>query len=443
MMKRDPMSIKLLALAAGLAACPRAWAGPDPAPAPAAPQAPADCRDCHKALAARSFTHGPVGVGMCAVCHVDEKPAADAAKRHTFSLSKPEPEICLSCHEGLRAKVQASKVPHAAIAAGGCTACHDPHGSSQQYNLKGKDVAGTCAACHENKLAKAVKHKPAQASCALCHDPHGAAQPRLLKSAAPELCLSCHESLRPVLAGKYLHGPVQTGCPTCHDPHSAPKARLLKADGKKELCLTCHVDVAKRLKAVKRPHPAVEAAGCVGCHSPHASPQPALLKSPMKDLCLGCHKDKRAELASAFLHGPVSRSQCQGCHNPHGADNPKILNTFFPEDFYNPYQEGLYALCFNCHEKAIAREAKTVSLTNFRDGDRNLHYVHVHSQKGRSCKACHQVHGSSQGKHVREKVPFGSWELPITYKKTAGGGTCIVGCHSPKSYARQKEGPKP
>lgn len=416
---------------------------PASAAVPAAPAAvelstaPADCMTCHKAVGAAKFTHGPVGVNMCAVCHIDEKPAADPAKRHVFSFSGAQPELCLACHEGLREKVRSSKFKHQAAKT--CTACHDPHGSGQRFFLRGKNMSSLCSSCHENKMKGAVPHKPAKMSCALCHDPHGADNDKLLKTSQPELCLSCHQKLRSVLAGKYLHGPVQTGCTTCHDPHSAPKPLLLQADSKKELCLACHDDIAKKLKAAKRPHPAVETAGCTGCHVPHASDQPSLIKEPIAKLCSSCHKEKIAELKSPFLHGPVALGQCQACHDPHGSNDPKILKTFFPEGFYNPYQDGLYALCFNCHEKNIAREAKTTTLTDFRNGSENLHYAHVHSEKGRSCKACHAVHSSGQQKHIRAQVPFGTWMLPITFKKTATGGSCAVGCHKPRAYDRVKE----
>lgn len=420
---------------------------PAAAPVSAAPAAvevstaPADCFACHKAVGENKFTHGPVGVKMCSVCHVDEKPAADPAKHHVFSFTASQPELCLACHEGLRAKTQSSKVKHQAVNSGGCTVCHDPHGSGQKFFLKGKNMAALCSSCHENKLRGAVAHKPAKMSCALCHDPHGSETGKLLKNSQPELCLSCHQKMRSALAGKYLHGPVQTGCATCHDPHSAPKPMLLKADLKKEFCLTCHEDIAKKLKAVKRPHPAVETAGCAGCHVPHASDQAGLLKEPITKLCSSCHKEKAAELKSSFLHGPLAQGQCKACHDPHGSDDPDILKTFFPEGFYNPYRDGLYALCFNCHEKNIAREAKTATLTNFRNGNVNLHYVHVHSEKGRSCKACHAVHAANQQKHIRAQVPFGTWMLPITFKKTATGGSCAVGCHNPKAYDRVKAVP--
>ena len=69
-----------------------------------------------------------------------------------------------------------------------------------------------------------------------------------------------------------------------------------------------------------------------------------------------------------------------------------------------------------------------------------MHYLHVNKEvKGRSCKACHEPHASSQMKHIRESVPFGSvnWELPVTYTKTDDGGSCVVGCHAPKEYNRR------
>ncbi len=60
------------------------------------------------------------------------------------------------------------------------------------------------------------------------------------------------------------------------------------------------------------------------------------------------------------------------------------------------------------------------------------------TNKGRSCKACHEMHAGPQANHIREKVPFGSagWMLPIEYTKYKDGGKCVVGCHAPKTYKR-------
>ena len=125
---------------------------------------------------------------------------------------------------------------------------------------------------------------------------------------------------------------------------------------------------------------------------------------------------------------------------PHGSEYPLILKAYFPEEFYKSYATENYALCFECHNKNFALDKNTTNLTSFRDGDRNLHYLHVNKDvKGRSCKACHQVHASSQEKHIRTSVPFGKikWELPIKFTKFEDGGKCVVGCHAPKEYHRK------
>jgi len=50
---------------------------------------------------------------------------------------------------------------------------------------------------------------------------------------------------------------------------------------------------------------------------------------------------------------------------------------------------------------ALARS--TLTATGFRDGDVNLHYVHVNREKkGRSCRACHDIHAGNDNKLMRE-----------------------------------------
>ena len=83
----------------------------------------------------------------------------------------------------------------------------------------------------------------------------------------------------------------------------------------------------------------------------------------------------------------------------------------------------------------LAKE--TDSLTDFRDGRINLHYLHVNKAKrGRSCRACHDTHASTNPMHVRESVPFGKWQMPISFTPTKTGGTCMAGCHKKLSYDR-------
>jgi hypothetical protein len=86
-----------------------------------------------------------------------------------------------------------------------------------------------------------------------------------------------------------------------------------------------------------------------------------------------------------------------------------------------------YDLCFTCHDKQLVLTAKTTGLTNFRDGETNLHFVHVNREdKGRSCRSCHDVHGSDLPKHIASEVPFegSGWSMPIGYEPKSDGGRC-------------------
>ena len=92
-----------------------------------------------------------------------------------------------------------------------------------------------------------------------------------------------------------------------------------------------------------------------------------------------------------------------------------------------------------CHDKQLVTLKNTAGLTGFRNGDMNLHYLHVNKvDRGRTCRACHDTHAGPHEFHVRDKVPYGSWEMPINFKKTEAGGSCAPGCHKPFTYDREK-----
>ena len=180
----------------------------------------------------------------------------------------------------------------------------------------------------------------------------------------------------------------------------------------------------------------------------HTSRQERLLASNSAELCLNCHNksietDKRkldniaVQIESAeYLHGPLRQNNCIACHQGHGSNFPQILHKPFPPSFYARYADHVYDLCFECHnEKLVLAERSTT--TDFRNGDLNLHYLHVNRKKGRSCRACHHEHASNQPKHIRDQVPFGRWILHTKYEKTDTGGTCITGCHLPYKYDRE------
>jgi predicted CXXCH cytochrome family protein len=135
-------------------------------------------------------------------------------------------------------------------------------------------------------------------------------------------------------------------------------------------------------------------------------------------------------------HDPVKAKDCSACHRTHGGDNFRLLVAPYPEKFYAPYDPKNYALCYGCHNERVASEPQTTTLTGFRDGSKNLHYIHVNKERGRTCRACHEVHASQQDHHIREQVPFGSkgWMLKIGFTKLPDGGTCTKTCHDTRTY---------
>jgi predicted CXXCH cytochrome family protein len=253
----------------------------------------------------------------------------------------------------------------------------------------------------------------------------------------------CHEESKKRFERKHTHKPVTETCLNCHSPHGSIDPMLLtkKED---ELCLGCHEklhpEVSDIIKTADVPHPPVAEGKCVSCHTPHSTNFEKQLKATLKTICYNCHVEVGENVKAAkFPHGPVENDDCYACHATHGSNNPKILKEYFPDEFYTAYATEKYEICFDCHNRNIALDKMTTTLTNFRNGNLNLHFLHVNKDpKGRSCKACHEVHAGNQAKHIREEVPFGSmWSYPVNYTKFETGGKCVVGCHKPKQYDRE------
>jgi predicted CXXCH cytochrome family protein len=227
----------------------------------------------------------------------------------------------------------------------------------------------------------------------------------MLHKEPPELCLSCHEKVTATVAGHTAHGALAG----------------------KDSCLHCHTTA-------------------------HTSETEKFVPEPVATACYKCHDEElttpsgkkianvKAEIdAAKFKHGPVAKGECRGCHLSHSSPYRKLLSKKFTDKMYAEFAEPSFALCFSCHDKRVVTDERT-ALTSFRDGDRNLHHLHVNRKKGRTCGVCHEAHGSSQEGLIRESVPFGpgGWKLPIRFKKTPKGGTCASGCHQPLSYDNTK-----
>jgi predicted CXXCH cytochrome family protein len=295
-------------------------------------------------------------------------------------------------------------------------------------------------------------HAPYDAGdCSICHARNDVQNPGPVKGSVNDLCLGCHDDFKQTLARKFGHPPAQANCLNCHNPHNSKQPNLLIEDTG-TLCTGCHTKIKQTVAESKVKHDALTQGNkCVNCHNPHGTNVEHLLVQLPMQLCLQCHsKDNVADHDGKKLtnmgklladnphqHGPVAAQDCSSCHMTHGSNNFRLLTNAYPAQFYSAYDSQNYALCFTCHEEKAFTQPQTEELTQFRDGSKNLHYVHVNKDTmGRTCRACHDVHASVQEHQIRDSVPFGprQWPLKINYTKTDTGGFCAKTCHSTRSY---------
>jgi len=445
-----PMAVPGTAPAAALPAAPKA-----PRPTSAVPETGCVTAACHANVKNYKVVHGPVNVNACNACHK----LSDAAG-HTFVLTREKKEICTFCH---KVETAGMAVVHKPVLTGDCLACHNPHGGRTAKFVRGNTMNDLCKQCHKDVIGtKKMVHGPVAAgACEACHMPHASPNRKLLVADGRALCLGCHKEMGDQLRQtKVVHKPVANGeCVECHDPHAADYAMQIKK-APVDLCTGCHEHEAIRTAALSATHKhsvVVTGRACLNCHTPHGGALPKLVKDEPLKVCMKCHEQKQtapdgrtvasvAEVLDTkqFRHGPARDGNCGGCHNVHGSNFTRLLTKPYPEAFYQPFTLEKYDLCFSCHDKQLVLLENTQGLTGFRNGTRNLHYVHVNkADKGRSCRACHEPHASKQPLHLRESVPYGQWELPINYQKNATGGTCAPGCHKQLSYDRESPVAKP
>ena len=364
-----------------------------------------------------------------------------AATRHTLALAVALALASLASAGEAKKKAPEKLDPKAACIS---TDCHPD--LAKKKHVHGPVSVGECKACH---VWKDNKHE-----FSLAHE-------------GTRLCTSCHDDIEigdqkkkdgePAEKKKLVvHEAVKEDCANCHNPHASDHKGILTAPVL-ELCETCHDKTFAKIKSKKSlsTHSvALTGKACLACHAVHTSKYPKLVTAPANELCLSCH-DKaitagkrvipstKAELTvkKATVHGPIEDEGCVMCHDGHGSAHVALLKLAYPPDKYAAYTDKAYALCFGCHEAALAAKAETEDETEFRNGTRNLHYVHVHKdRKGRTCRLCHAPHASALPHQLRAAVPFGraGWQLPIGFKPTENGGTCASGCHAPKTYDREK-----
>jgi predicted CXXCH cytochrome family protein len=391
---------------------------------------------CHPTVLTGSTSHAVAET--CDSCHTSTETPHPQKGKKTFKLSEEEPDLCYGCHD----KFGEKKTIHSPVEQGMCTSCHNPHSSNQEHLLTDPPKE-LCVGCHEDHTKAKEPHGPVSAGdCLACHEPHETDTKALLKKEDDELCFGCHKDMAEVPNKPFVHTALSGGCTSCHNPHGTDHRKLLSADGR-DACFECHTELGDTVKgAVSRHKPVDSEKTCMSCHSPHASDNENQLLKPQKELCLSCH-DKILPKDAKVLHKPIAEGKCATCHGPHGSPNRKLLIGEFSTELYVPYTDTEYSLCFSCHKRDLVQYPETSFATNFRDGEKNLHYLHVNKEKGRSCRFCHSLHAGNNAKLINDTVQFGQWSLPLNYVKTDTGGGCAPGCHKPQSYDRETPGKKP
>ncbi|MBK7403608.1 MAG: hypothetical protein IPJ41_02975 [Phycisphaerales bacterium] len=440
---------------------------------------------CHAPTLQHTYLHGPTAVAECTACHSE----ADATK-HTFTLKRTGRDLCAFCH--IDKSGTEGPVVHKPVADGECLSCHDPHGSESRKMLKRNTVGELCLSCHQQITHGANVHEPAAAGeCTACHQAHTSDLPGLLVKPKRELCLSCHETLGEELTtSRHVHDPVNGDCTQCHATHASDHPSQLIAEPA-DLCTSCHQQQLETALTSSHKHSAVlEGRACLNCHQPHTSSHNWLQKDDPLAACLACHAESKQHAQETqdakpdpyapvfakpntskadgskpdqpqpgddptkptivhvatpapdlgvglpFNHGPVEDATCGECHGVHGAEHSRLLRFNYTENFVEPFSVDAYQLCFSCHDSRLVTERETTSATNFRNGSRNLHAVHVNAAEGRSCRACHDTHSSRNASMIRESTPYGQWRIPLNTTITEIGGSCASGCHKKQEYVR-------
>lgn len=211
-------------------------------------------------------------------------------------------------------------------------------------------------------------------------------------------------------------------------------------------CSKCHSDWISTARSRPVVHPPFDEGDCSSCHEEHGADGRLVLLEEGEALCLQCHDvpDSR----DTVVHTAVSDGGCTDCHLPHAGDRPKLLvDEYTTKRYPKGFSEKMYTLCFDCHDASLV--TGPAESTGFRDGNKNLHNVHVRGAvipnkygivrrgKARSCSLCHDPHGSTQDYNLISTYSNnGISVFSLTYTSLEDGGKCMVGCHKPRSYHR-------
>lgn len=182
------------------------------------------CLKCHSAASTPNLhqwhagTHANSDVS-CFDCHSLHQGPQQKVSRQEMS------ELCYGCHQQVRmqfAQFSHHPVPEHKMA---CIDCHEPHGTTQEFQVKGSTVKSMCTRCHMEYQGPFVfEHADVTENCTNCHKAHGSPNEPLLTAAQPFLCMQCHaghhgrgsQSVQGTLSTPDMKAALFSRCTDCH-----------------------------------------------------------------------------------------------------------------------------------------------------------------------------------------------------------------------------------
>jgi len=178
------------------------------------------CLKCHSAASTPNLTHWNASAHAnadvsCFDCHKLHQGPNQKVPREEMA------ELCFGCHQEVRADY--AQFSHHPVPEGKmvCTDCHNPHGTTTDFDLIGMTVKETCTRCHMERQGPFIyEHADVTSDCTNCHRPHGSPNNPLLTVSQPFLCMQCHtghlDSHRPTLENVEVKSGFYNRCTDCH-----------------------------------------------------------------------------------------------------------------------------------------------------------------------------------------------------------------------------------